>query len=97
MANILKQVGLADQVEVRVFSDHYGNVNVVFDPIDPSKNVICDEKALESLNAELNERMQGMSLNHPNTIPWIKEYCLSWLNEFHKHDLVILEDASLKD
>lgn len=97
MKDILKKVNMSELVNVRVWHNEAGEVDVTFDPIDLTKNLIIDEKALASLTAELNERMIGTSLTHPNTKPYLEEYCAKWLNEFAKKDLVILEDAKLDD
>lgn len=97
MKDILKKVQMSELVNIRVWYNEAGEVDVTFDPIDLTKNLVIDEKALQSLNAELTERMIGTSLTHPNTKPYIEEYCAKWLDQMARHDLVVLEDAKMDD
>jgi len=91
------KISLADLVNIRVWGDYEGNIGVSFDPIDPMKNVIVDEKALENLNGFLTEKLRGQSAQSPNAQNYIKEYCHKWLDEFHRLGYIELEDVKWDD
>lgn len=98
MANILKNVDIADLIVVNVFkgtpTPHDKNPFVVaVDPIDQTKKVVFDSSALKVLNAKITDKVRGADSRDPNTIGYIKEFVTKMVSEFYRNGLVEITEV----
>jgi len=92
--DIMEHVDISDLIEVKIHPGNLpGQVSVAIICLEKGKNIVIDESALEELNAQVTERVKGMSLNHPNAKGFIKEFVCRLVGALHKNGLAVLEDA----
>ena len=70
-------------------------IEVNFEPLDRTKNVIFDENALKLMNAKVSEKIKSMQLklDDSRTFDYIKEFVGRLTAELYRHDLVGFEDV----
>jgi len=96
---VMKNVDILDLVEIVVYQGTPTRENpcpllVHFEPNDKNKNIVFDPQALKTLNENITDRVREMSLslNDPNTIPYIKEFVGRMVSEMHRNGVVVLDD-----
>jgi hypothetical protein len=98
MANILKNVDIADLVVVNVFKGQPTPLDknpfvVTVDPIDQTKKVQFDSSALAVLNTKLTEKVKGANAQDPNTVGYMKEFVTKMVSEFYRNGLIEIVDV----
>ena len=91
--DLIKKINLSSLVKVRILQNSLGNLQVFFEPIDNTRNVVIDENALASLNEVLEKKLIGESINNPNVYGYIQELCERWIDDMGQSDLAQLVDA----
>lgn len=91
---ILNKVDINDLIEINISRPTLDTISITLDAIEPGMKVVIDSKALETLNNKLTSKAKGLQPSDPKTIMYLEEFCAKMLTELHKHDLVILEEAS---
>jgi hypothetical protein len=88
--NIMKHVSILDQIRIHILQPTPGNVEVHFECLDNTKNVIIDQKALKEMNHQITERTKDMSANDPKTLKYIEEFVAKLLEALWQNGLVEL-------
>ena len=92
--NIIKNVDILDLVEIKVIQIMPGDFQIMIDCLEKDKQLVFDPKALERLNNLATEKSKSLTSNHPNTIPFIKEFVGRMVSEMHKSGLCALDDVN---
>ena len=95
--DILKDLPPSSQVNIRLWLDGDGLVNIAFETIQPNMKVVIDASAMESFNNTLTEKVVGMNPKDPKVIGYLKEYSERWLDSCWRSGYVLLEDVMAKD
>ena len=92
----MKHVNIADLIKITIYQGK-SNFDVQIDCLDPKKNIVFDEKALQTFNEQLTDRCRGMSAGDPKTQKYIEEFTYRMITELARNGLVELEDAKEQD
>jgi len=98
---IMNSVDFLDLVDIIVVRDRPTPIDpcpvaIHIEPLDKSKNVVFDSKALVSFNETISERIRNLNLSwkNPNTVSYIQEVVGRIVSEMYRNGLVALENAS---
>ncbi len=88
----MDSVDILDRVNIVIMETKPGHFNVDFLCKEKGKQLTFDTKAKETLTGKLNELLIGKPIN-PTTRGYIEEFCGRLIKEYHKQDLVVIEDV----
>lgn len=92
----MKYVNIADLIKINIYQGR-GNFDIQIECLDKNKNVVFDEKVLQTLNEQLTDHCKGMSAADPKTQKYIEEFTYRMIMELAKNGLVELEDIKEQD
>jgi hypothetical protein len=92
----MKNVNIADLVKIQIYQGRSA-FDVQIECLEKGKNIVFDEKALETFNHQLTDRCKGMSIGDPKTQKYIEEFVFRMITELHRNGLVELEDMKEQD
>lgn len=93
----LKDIPPSNQIQVRLWLNSDGLLNIAFEPYASTMKVVIDPSAMESFNNTLTEKVVGMNPKDPKVIGYLKEYSERWLDQAWRSGYVLLEDVMAKD
>ena len=93
----LKDIPPSNQIQVRLWLNSDGLLNIAFEPQASTMKVVIDPSAMESFNNTLTEKVVGMNPKDPKVIGYLKEYSERWLDQAWRSGYVLLEDVMAKD
>jgi len=91
--NIMNKVDFCDLVDVRVVHIGHGHIQVFYEPIDRTKNVVVDPNALREINNQITKRTIGKDPRDPKVLKYIEEFVSKLTSELYRNGLVELDNA----